>query len=112
MVVTVLPATWDTCVWHEKARLPSIWTMQAPHRPVPQPNLVPVSLSSSRITHSSGVCSGASDCAGLPLISKLNAIGSSIAPRDRSRERNPPHMASMQLDRFDSSLVRSLDNVE
>ncbi len=71
MVVTALPETCDTWVWHEKARLPSIWTMQAPHRPVPQPNLVPVSLSSSRITHNSGVWGGASDCAALPLILKL-----------------------------------------
>ena len=74
------PRPADTWVWHEKARLPSIWTMQAPHRPVPQPNLVPVSLSSSRITHSSGVCGGASDRAALPLMLKSNAIGSSIVP--------------------------------
>ena len=67
MVVTDLPATSDSRVWHEKARLPSICTMQAPHRPVPQPNLVPVSLSSSRITHNSGVSGGASECAALPL---------------------------------------------
>src|SRR5258708_21274127 len=77
MVVTALPATCDTWVWHEKARLPSICTMQAPQRPVPQPNLVPVSLSSSRITHNSGVLGGASECAALPLTLKSNAIGSS-----------------------------------
>src|SRR6202162_3194597 len=51
MVVTALPAICPIWVWQENGPLPSIWTMQAPHRPVPQPNLVPVSLSSSRITH-------------------------------------------------------------
>ena len=56
IVVTGLPATSDTWVWQENARLPSMCTMQAPHRPVPQPNLVPVSLRPSRSTHSSGVC--------------------------------------------------------
>src|SRR5262249_1129514 len=78
MVVTDFPATCDTWVWHEKARLPSTCTMQAPHRPVPHPNLVPVSLSSSRITHNSGVCGGALECAALPLTLKSNAIGSSL----------------------------------
>src|SRR5262249_2420351 len=67
MVVTDLPATCEICVWHEKARLPSMCTMQAPHRPVPQPNLVPVSLSSSRMTHRSGVAGGASEFWDLPL---------------------------------------------
>src|SRR5262249_12045550 len=79
IVVICLPATCPTGVWHEKARLPSMCTMQAPHRPVPQPNLVPVSLSSSRITHSSGVAGGASDCAVLPLILKLVAMRTSLA---------------------------------
>src|SRR5229473_1627296 len=70
MVVTALPPTSETRIWHEKARLSSIWTMQAPQRPVPQPNLVPVSLSSSRITHNSGMSEGASECAALPLTLK------------------------------------------
>jgi hypothetical protein len=34
---------------------PSIWTVQAPHCAMPQPNFVPRSLSSSRSTHSKGV---------------------------------------------------------
>jgi hypothetical protein len=41
--------------------------MQAPHKPVPQPNLVPVSFSPSRITHNSGVAGGASVDAALPF---------------------------------------------
>src|SRR3954447_7369841 len=79
MVVTVLPAMSATCIWHEKARLPSMCTMQAPHRPVPQPYLVPVSLRSSRSTHNRGVAGGASVDAGLPFTVKFVAIGSSFA---------------------------------
>src|SRR5215831_11951815 len=74
MVVTDLPAISDIWVWHENARLPSICTMHAPHRPVPQPNLVPVSLRSSRITHNNGVVGGASLDAALPFTVKLMAM--------------------------------------
>src|SRR5215211_4608562 len=49
-------------------------TMQAPHRPVPQPNLVPVSLRSSRITHNNGVVGGALLDAALPFTVKLMAM--------------------------------------
>jgi hypothetical protein len=52
--------------------------MQAPHNPVPQPNLVPVSCSPSRITHNSGVAGGASVEAALPLTVKLVAMLSSL----------------------------------
>lgn len=41
--------------------------MHAPHRAAPQPNFVPVSFNSSRITHSSGVLSGAWMVTGLPF---------------------------------------------
>src|SRR5215475_833869 len=74
IVVTDLPAISDIWVWHENARLPSMCTMQAPHRPVPQPNLVPVSLKSSRITHNNGVVGGASVDAALPFTVKLMAM--------------------------------------
>ncbi len=74
MVVTERPCTSDNWVWQEKARLPSMWTMQAPQRPAPQPNLVPVSLSCSRITQSSGVCGGRSELAGLAFTVKLTGI--------------------------------------
>ena len=55
MVVTDLPATVDTGMLQERMARPSIITVQAPHWAMPQPNLVPVSLSESRSTHSSGV---------------------------------------------------------
>src|SRR2546423_9591350 len=83
MVVTERPETSVNRVWQENARLPSICTMQAPHSPVPQPNLVPVSLSSSRITQRSGVYGGASDVAALLLTVKLTVIES--PPRCRAK---------------------------
>src|SRR6476661_5677602 len=52
MVVTFLPATLDTEIWQERIALPSMWTVQAPHRPEPHPNLVPVNLRCSRTTQS------------------------------------------------------------
>src|SRR5262249_5931969 len=86
IVVTDLPAISETWVWHENARLPSICTMQAPHKPVPQPNLVPVSFSPSRITHNNGVAGGASVDAALPFTVKLVVIVSSLPDRRRKRD--------------------------
>src|SRR5262249_32048746 len=79
IVVICLPATCPTGVWHEKARLPSMCTMQAPHRPVPQPNLVPVSLSSSRITHSRVVDGGSADWLLFPVTLKAFALRTPLA---------------------------------
>src|SRR5712691_12954021 len=59
MVATALPCTADTGMRQENMRSPSMCTMQAPHWPAPQPNLVPVSFSSSRSTHRRRVPSGA-----------------------------------------------------
>src|SRR2546428_12206069 len=59
MVVTALPCTADAGMRQENMRSPSMCTMQAPHWPAPQPNLVPVSFSSSRSTHRRRVPSGA-----------------------------------------------------
>ena len=109
-MVTAKPATSDTRVWHENARLPSMCTMQAPHSPVPQPNLVPVSLSSSRITHNSGVSAGACERAGLPLTVKSNAMAASTEmiwigfgpePRanPRGKSRLPSGGSSLRRDR-------------
>src|SRR5262245_54804531 len=56
-------------------------TVQAPHRPVPQPNLVPVSLRPSRITHNNGVAGGASVDAALPFTVKSMAMVSSRGSR-------------------------------
>src|SRR5580693_10264185 len=74
MVVTFLPATIATGVWHERTALPSRCTVQAPHMPAPQPYFVPVSLRCSRTTQSSGVSGPASTTAGLLLTVKVIAI--------------------------------------
>src|SRR5262245_44886723 len=67
MVVTCLPWTCDSAVWHERVALPSMCTVQAPHRPEPQPNLVPVSFRCSRSTHSGGVSGSAVTLTAVPL---------------------------------------------
>jgi len=43
-------------VEHERTAAPSTCTVQAPQRPAPQPNFVPLSSNVSRSTQSSGVC--------------------------------------------------------
>src|SRR5882724_6213126 len=45
---------------HERTGLPSRWTVQAPHWPIPHPNLVPVRPTTSRSTHRRGISPGAS----------------------------------------------------
>ena len=47
-------------------------TVQAPHSAMPQPNLVPVSWSTSRSTHSSGMSGGASTSRGRPVQRELH----------------------------------------
>ena len=59
IVVILLPATADTVVIQERVGWPSTCTVQAPHSPIPQPNLVPVIPRWSRSTHKSGVSSAA-----------------------------------------------------
>src|SRR2546421_7230850 len=71
MVVIFLPAACATVVWHERTGWPSKCTVQAPHCAMPQPNLVPVSCSRSRMTHRSGVSGSASTVRDLPLISSV-----------------------------------------
>src|SRR6266545_1875589 len=58
MVVTLAPATDRSGVMQDRMARPSRCTVQAPHWPMPQPNLVPVRPSSSRMTQSSGESSG------------------------------------------------------
>src|SRR5205085_4719242 len=79
MVVTLVPSTAPSVVAHERTALPLTCTVHAPQSAAPQPNFVPVSFSSSRITQSSGVLASACAETGLPL--RLNAtIASSLAP--------------------------------
>src|SRR4029450_2227067 len=60
MVTTVLPATEPTSIWHERCALPSMWMVQAPQRPAPQPYFVPFNPTWSRMAHNSGVLGSAS----------------------------------------------------
>src|ERR1041384_3912764 len=74
MVVTDLPATSLMLVWQERTALPSTCTVHAPHRPEPQPNLVPVSLRCSRTTQSNGVLASTSTLAAVPLTVNATAM--------------------------------------
>jgi hypothetical protein len=77
MVVTLLPATLETGVMHARVACPLRWTVQAPHKAMPQPNLVPVMPNVSRNTQSSGMAGLTLTVCGLPLT--LNLI-SAIEP--------------------------------
>src|SRR6185503_11141741 len=67
IVVIRAPLTEESGVVHERTALPLTWTVQAPQSAAPQPNLVPVSFSSSRMTHSRGVLSSERADTCLPL---------------------------------------------
>src|SRR3954451_17741328 len=71
-------------VGHERTHLPSRGTVQAPHRPDPHPNLVPMSFRCSRTTHSSGVSGSASTLTALLLIVNATA-GMALPPRVSSQ---------------------------
>ena len=66
-------------VVHDRSAAPSRCTVQAPHIAMPQPNFVPFSFSSSRITQSNGVSGALSEVTVSPLSS--NSI--MIPPRMR-----------------------------
>ena len=67
MVSTSLFSTSLSGVWQERTALPSTITVQAPHRPLPQPYFVPVSSRSVRSTHSSVRSPSVSSVVGLPF---------------------------------------------
>jgi hypothetical protein len=54
------------------AAAPSMWTVQAPQSPMPQPYFVPVMLSRSRSTQSKGISGSASTVCWRLLISSVN----------------------------------------
>src|SRR5882672_1087539 len=68
MVVIFLPTAADTGITHERVALPSMCTVQAPQTATPQPYLVPVRPTCSRIAHSKGVSGGTLTSLVLPLI--------------------------------------------
>src|SRR6185436_14707353 len=71
MVVIFLPTASLIWVWQERTASPLRWTVQAPQRPAPHPNFVPVICNCSRMTQSSGVSLDASTDIFRPLILRL-----------------------------------------
>src|SRR6266545_6668846 len=67
MVVTSLLAASETRLTHDRTASPFRWTVQAPHRAMPHPYLVPVRPNVSRSTQSSGVAGSTSTLNCLPL---------------------------------------------
>ena len=67
MVTTVRPAEAVIGVWHERTAWPSTCTVQAPQKPPPHPNLVPVRPRSSRRYQSSGMSGSPSNVRLEPL---------------------------------------------
>src|SRR5262249_13639279 len=70
MVVICLPSAALTGITQERTALPSTCTVHAPHCAMPQPYLVPVRPTCSRIAHSRGVLALTSTSMDLPLIVK------------------------------------------
>src|SRR3954462_9336579 len=69
-MVTILSAafTLPTGIEHERITSPLMCTEQAPHCATPQPYLVPVRPTCSRMTHKSGVSASACTSRTLPLM--------------------------------------------
>src|SRR5437899_1268771 len=85
MVVIFLPTASLTEVWQDRTASPLTWTVQAPHRPAPQPNFVPVICNCSRMTQSSGVSLAASTDIFRPLIFRLGICASPSGVGSRLR---------------------------
>src|SRR5215470_17886836 len=91
IVVILACATAETGTEHERTASPSTCTVQAPHCATPQPYLVPVRPTCSRITQSRGVVGSTSTSWDLPLMVRrivffllvvpaANAAGAEIIP--------------------------------
>src|SRR6185295_9803042 len=76
MVVILRPATALAGIEQERIGEPSTCTVQAPHWAMPQPYLVPVSPTCSRIAHNSGVFGSTSTSCVLPLMFKRTILKS------------------------------------
>ena len=107
MLTIERPPTADIGVWHERTALPSTCTVQAPQKPPPQPNLVPVRPSSSRRYQSSGMSGSPSNvrfdpftvnvAIGASLINALGAPPPSAAARLAPLARRGRRRQSMRL---------------
>src|SRR5712671_6639000 len=90
MVVIFFPATLEIGVMQERVASPLMWTVQAPQRAMPQPNLVPVMFKVSRRTQRSGISGLTSTVWGFPLRVKVVAIS---PPSGRAISYNKPRFA-------------------
>src|SRR5215470_9812801 len=91
MVVICFPSAALTGNEHDRVGSPSTWTVQAPHWAMPQPYLVPVRPTFSRIAHNSGVEGSTSTSCAVPLMVR-RAIP--ILPDDA---RKPPFPARARV---------------
>ena len=80
MVVICLPSAALTGSEQERTGAPSRCTVQAPHCAMPQPYLVPVKPTFSRIAHSSGVSGSILMSCVCPLMVSLAMRSSLVAP--------------------------------
>ena len=84
MVTTACPSAAETGVTQPRTAVPPTWMVQAPQRACPQPNLVPVSPTSSRRYHSSGMSGSPSKLRSAPftvsLIIGVSCHGSGHGP--------------------------------
>src|SRR5687768_13402559 len=90
MVTMRLPAAAETGSAQERTGSPLTCTVQAPHCAMPQPNFGPLTLSSSRSTHSSGISGSTSTCCARPLT--ISLIISLASFRDRVTLIHGPHL--------------------
>src|SRR6266705_2419262 len=89
MVVIGLPSAALTGITQERTAWPSTCTVHAPHSAMPQPYLVPVRPTCSRMAHSSGVLGSTLTSMELPLIVKRT-----IAFPPRIRDVSWPYMCT------------------
>src|SRR6266404_2318559 len=83
MVVTDLPDAAFMGVRQLRTASPLRWTVQAPHRPIPQPYLVPVSSRVSRNTQSSGISGLTFMIRSFPL-TLIVIAGIKVSPKEMS----------------------------
>src|ERR1700676_4501055 len=81
MVVTRFVPTETAGIKHERTATPSRCTVQAPHSPMPQPYLVPVSPKASRSTHKSGVSGSISNSTDFALTDNDRCVTSEDLPQ-------------------------------
>src|SRR5438874_5432999 len=93
VTILSLALTAESGIEHERCTSPLMCTEHAPHCAMPQPYLVPVRPTCSRITQSSGVFGSTSTLCVFPLMDKRIILGSSevgprvtVVPRERRRQ--------------------------